>query len=67
MTDRGDPENEAEARPAGDFIDDEGPGADPGAGYERATEAVDGDGEVDAIQSEEPPSPGVGEVYRSGS
>ena len=45
-------------------IDDEGPGSDPGAAYERAAEegqVSEGDRETDE------PVPGVEDVYRSGS
>lgn len=46
----------------GDLLDQPGPGADPGSAYERAVEE-------DQAQpdEEEPDTPGVGEVYRSGS
>lgn len=45
-------------------IDEEGPGSDPGAAYERAAEEgqlSDDEGEAAA------PQPGVEDVYRSGS
>jgi hypothetical protein len=58
MTDRPpSPENRAF-----DPADDERPGSDPGAAYDRAVEA-------DEVEEDQPEGdqPGVGDVYRSGS
>jgi hypothetical protein len=46
-----------------DFLDEEGPGSDPGVGYERAAES----GQVEEPEDEGTPSPDVGDVHRSGS
>ena len=56
MTDREHPQ-------AGDFVDEPGPGADPGEAYRRAR----GEGQVPPDDDEESHVPDAGDVYRSGS
>lgn len=50
---------------ADDFIDEPGPGADPGEAYRRA--ANEGQLAPDDEDADAPNRPDVGDVYRSGS